>query len=147
MSAPRVIVESPYAGNVERNIRYARAACRWLLQLGKAPFAAHLIYGQCIDGSEGEREFAMQAGMSWRSACAKTTTLAFIDFGISAGMRAGMTHARSLGQEVEEISLCDVLGDETFAKAMREPALELVADAIEIEAIDIEDHEPQIGGA
>lgn len=40
----RVIVESPYAGDVIRNVEYARAAMRDCLQRGEAPFASHLLY-------------------------------------------------------------------------------------------------------
>lgn len=39
-----VIVESPYAGDVERNTAYARAAVRDCLMRGEAPFASHLLY-------------------------------------------------------------------------------------------------------
>ena len=41
-----VIVESPYAGDVERNERYARACIRDCLLRGEAPFASHLLYTQ-----------------------------------------------------------------------------------------------------
>ena len=37
-----VVVESPYAGDVETNVRYARAAIRDCLMRGEAPFASHL---------------------------------------------------------------------------------------------------------
>ena len=40
----RVIVESPYAGDVERNIAYVRAAMRDCLMRGEAPLASHLLY-------------------------------------------------------------------------------------------------------
>ena len=43
----RVIVESPYAGNVEGNIEYARACVRDSLARGEAPIASHLLYTQC----------------------------------------------------------------------------------------------------
>ena len=40
----RVILESPYAGNVEENVAYARAAVRDSLLRGEAPIASHLLY-------------------------------------------------------------------------------------------------------
>ena len=42
----RVILESPYAGNVELNERYARACMADCLRRGEAPYASHLLYTQ-----------------------------------------------------------------------------------------------------
>ncbi len=42
----RVILESPYAGDIERNIAYARAAVNDSLIHGEAPIASHLLYTQ-----------------------------------------------------------------------------------------------------
>src|SRR5690606_21487830 len=39
----RVIVESPYAGDVETHVAYARAALRDCLSRGEAPIASHLL--------------------------------------------------------------------------------------------------------
>ena len=55
----RVIIESPYAGDVERNVRYARAAMADCLKRGEAPFASHLLYtqeGVLDDDIPGERQ-------------------------------------------------------------------------------------------
>ena len=37
-----VILESPYAGDVEANVEYARACVRDSLSRGEAPIASHL---------------------------------------------------------------------------------------------------------
>lgn len=114
----RVIVESPYAGDILRNIAYARLACWWCLKNGMAPFASHLLYTQMLDDSiEGERELGMGAGMAWRHGA--QLTIAFIDFGISSGMKAGMSHARKHEQDVREITLRLEMGDGKFADAMQ----------------------------
>ena len=42
----RVILESPYAGDIERNVKYARMAVRDSLSRGEAPIASHLLYTQ-----------------------------------------------------------------------------------------------------
>jgi hypothetical protein len=42
----RVILGSPYAGDIERNISYARKCIRHSLSLGEAPIASHLLYTQ-----------------------------------------------------------------------------------------------------
>ena len=43
-----MIVESPYAGDMEANTEYARDACATLdsLMRGEAPIASHLLYTQ-----------------------------------------------------------------------------------------------------
>ena len=42
----RVILESPYAGDIEKNIEYARKCVRDSLLRGEAPIASHLLYTQ-----------------------------------------------------------------------------------------------------
>ena len=117
MSARRVIVESPYAGDVKRNVAYARLAMQWLLRQGMAPFASHLLYTQCLDDRDAaDRELGIAAGMSWRHGA--ELTVAFVDFGISGGMKAGMSHARKHGQEVREVMLRSEMGEGDFADAM-----------------------------
>lgn len=45
-----VILESPYAGNIEKNVAYARACVRDSLSRGEAPIASHLLYTQPASG-------------------------------------------------------------------------------------------------
>ncbi|MEK7211264.1 MAG: hypothetical protein AAB731_01390 [Patescibacteria group bacterium] len=40
----RVILESPFSGDVKRNIAYARACIRDCLRRGEAAIASHLLY-------------------------------------------------------------------------------------------------------
>ena len=41
-----VILESPYAGDVAANVKYARRCVRDSLSRGEAPIASHLLYTQ-----------------------------------------------------------------------------------------------------
>jgi hypothetical protein len=41
-----VIIESPYAGDVEPNVAYAKAAVLDCLSRGEAPYASHLFFTQ-----------------------------------------------------------------------------------------------------
>lgn len=41
-----VVLESPYAGDIERNTNYARDCMRDSILRGEAPIASHLIYTQ-----------------------------------------------------------------------------------------------------
>lgn len=98
----RVIVESPYAGDVERNLRYLRACLRDCLLRGEAPFASHGLYtqpGVLVDEIATEREWGIQAGFAWRAVA--ETTVAYVDLGITPGIQYGIDHACSMGQVVE----------------------------------------------
>jgi hypothetical protein len=41
-----VILESPFAGDIDLNVAYARACVAHRLSLGEAPIASHLLYTQ-----------------------------------------------------------------------------------------------------
>jgi hypothetical protein len=97
-----VIVESPYAGEVARNERYARACLADCLRRGEAPFASHLLYtqpGVLRDGVNPERVLGIRAGFAWgRMADA---TVVYTDLGLSPGMQAGIDDARDNWRPVE----------------------------------------------
>jgi hypothetical protein len=98
----RVILESPYAGNVIRNTRYARDAMRDSLKRGEAPIASHLLYTQpgiLRDDEPGEREKGITAGLSWGAAA--EATVVYTDFGISPGMTRGIEDAWRAERPVE----------------------------------------------
>lgn len=64
----RVIVESPYAGEVAQNKGYARRAMRHSLMRGEAPIASHLLYtqrGVLDDSVPRERLQGIAAGLHW----------------------------------------------------------------------------------
>jgi hypothetical protein len=96
----RVILESPFAGNRERNRRYLNAAIRHcVLVCGETPYASHRMLTDALDdGLETEREAGIQAGFAWRPFAQKTVV--YIDLGISRGMALGIEHAKEIGQEV-----------------------------------------------
>ena len=101
-----VILESPYAGAVEGNVRYARAAVRDSLLRGEAPMASHLLYTQqgiLNDDVPSEREHGINAGLSWGSVADKTVI--YIDRGISRGMEYGIKKAISEGRPLDFRSL------------------------------------------
>jgi hypothetical protein len=96
----RVVIESPLAGDVERNTRYAQAAMRDSLARGEAPFASHLLYTQVLDDLDpAQREQGIQAGFAWHDAAEKS--VAYTDLGVSDGMKAGIESARAMGIPVE----------------------------------------------
>jgi len=97
-----VILESPYAGEVEKNVAYARACMRDCLYKGEAPYASHLLYtqeGVLDDLIPEERELGIEAGL----AIGKTfdATVVYTDRGISRGMKYGIERAEREGRPVE----------------------------------------------
>ena len=97
-----VIIESPFAGQIERNILYGRRCVSHSLHKGEAPIASHLLYtqhGVLNDNIPIERRLGMEAGWEWyRKAelCAVYT-----DYGVSNGMKQGIDIAKKLNIPVE----------------------------------------------
>ena len=101
-----VVVESPYAGDVDRNLRYLRAALRDCIERGEAPFASHAIYtqpGVLDDRVPAEREMGILAGWAW---LAKADAVAvYDDLGVSPSMERGIEAATHFGKPIERRSL------------------------------------------
>lgn len=101
-----VVVESPYAGDVERNVRYARLCLRDCLIKGEAPFASHLLYAQegvLKDEIPAERKLGMEAGFAWGFVA--DAVVVYTDLGVSEGMREGIVRAEFEGCPVERRTL------------------------------------------
>lgn len=93
-----VILESPYAGDVEENVAYARECVKDCLKRGEAPIASHLLYtqpGVLDDTVAEERKLGIAAGLAWLDAC--DYMVVYIDLGISGGMRAAIDKANLEG--------------------------------------------------
>jgi hypothetical protein len=92
-----VMLESPYAG---ADPRYVHACIRGCIARGEAPIASHVLYTQALDDTvPDERAVGIAAGFALRWLTARTVV--YTDLGISAGMLAGVEHARSIGHEIE----------------------------------------------
>ena len=97
MSDPRrlVVIESPYAGNSEANIAYARRAVRDSVLRGEAPIASHLLFTQpgiLDDEKPEERAMGIAAGHAWIEIA--DLVAVYVDRGISGGMREGIERAK-----------------------------------------------------
>jgi hypothetical protein len=106
-----VILESPYAGDIEANVTYARACVRDALSRGEAPIASHLLYTQpgiLRDEDPAERQWGIDAGLAWRRVA--EASVVYTDRGISAGMEYGIALARAAGKPVEFRSLAATPG-------------------------------------
>jgi hypothetical protein len=97
-----VIIESPYAGDVARNLEYLRAAMRDCLARGEAPYASHALYtqpGVLDDTVPAERTLGIEAGLAWGSLA--EATVVYEDLGVSPGMALGIERAALQGRPVE----------------------------------------------
>lgn len=94
----KVVIESPYAGDVKRNIDYARKCVKWCVSAGYAPIASHLLYTQngiLNDEIEHERDLGIRCGLAWLDVA--DFQIFFIDYGITNGMRKAMDYGKKIG--------------------------------------------------
>lgn len=96
----RVIIESPWAGDINLHMGYLRRCMRDSLMRGEAPFASHRLYTFCLDDNDPiEREIGIQAGFAWAERA--DLTAVYTDFDISDGMKEGIEHAIRCGRPIE----------------------------------------------
>lgn len=103
-----VIIESPYAGDIEANTEYARKAMHDSLQRGEAPLASHLLYPQpgiLREEVPEERAWGIAAGLEWRRVAEHHVF--YVDRGWSSGMYAAFEKLTSEGRSVESRSLVE----------------------------------------
>lgn len=104
----RVVIESPYAGDVELNLRYLRACMRDCLLRGESPFASHGLYtqpGVLDDGDPDERAIGIRAGFAWR--LFSTKTVVYTDLGITDGMRKGIDGSVDVVRDRDVVRMAD----------------------------------------
>jgi len=97
-----VVIESPYAGDVTNNVAYAKRCIIDSLHRGEAPFASHLFFtqeGLLDDTNPEERLLGMEAGLAWGKNA--EVVAAYVDLGISGGMRHGLQAASKAGIHIE----------------------------------------------
>lgn len=98
----RVIIESPYKGNIKENIAYAKKAMLHSLWLKEAPIASHLLYtqpGLLDDTVMRQRTLGIEAGLAWLQSC--DLMAVYIDLGLSSGMENAVNKASAAGVQVE----------------------------------------------
>lgn len=91
----RVVVESPYRGEVARNVAYARRCVRDCLHRGESPIASHLLLTQpgiLNDEIPNDRWLGIEAGLAWVQVA--DLMAVYTDFGISETIENAMSLAR-----------------------------------------------------
>ena len=103
-----VYICSPYAGDVENNIRFARAACRYAVNQGCAPVTVHLLYPQILDDSiPSQRENGIRMGLRVLASCEE---LWICGECVSHGMSREIAEAKRLGIPILNISTEQIQG-------------------------------------
>lgn len=103
-----VYICSPFAGDIENNLRFARAACRYAADQGCAPLAVHLLYPQILDDTVPvEREAGIQMGLRVLTSCDE---LWICGERISHGMSCEIAEAERLGIPIRNISTEQIKG-------------------------------------
>lgn len=93
----KVILESPYAGDIKKNIKYARLCVKDSLLRGESPIASHLLYTQkgiLNDDIKQERQLGILAGLEWLKVA--DMHVFYCDLGISKGMQFAMDNSNLL---------------------------------------------------
>ncbi|MFI3255258.1 MAG: DUF4406 domain-containing protein [Eubacteriales bacterium] len=97
-----IYVASPYAGDVEKNVTFAKDACEFTRQQGHAFFAPHLFYTQLLDDSVPEqREQGLKMGIT---ALDRSDELWVFGRTISTGMKKEIEYAQKKGIPICHIS-------------------------------------------
>lgn len=143
-----VILESPYAGDVEKNLEYGRAALRDSLLRGEAPIASHLLYtqpGVLDDLLPQERQHGIDAGLAWRKVATKSVV--YEDLGISKGMQYGIEAAKAASKSVEFRKILTKpeakMTEPTTGHRPQKPTIEFAQlEALDIRMCRIESVEP-----
>lgn len=97
-----VIVETPFMGDVPKNVMYARACCRdCIVNHNEAPFLSHIIYTQrgiLNDNNPPERNLGIEVGLYFGQFM--KASVVYTNLGISGGMQRGMERAEKEGREI-----------------------------------------------
>jgi len=103
-----VYICSPYAGNTENNVRFARAACLYAAEHGCAPVAVHLLYPQILDDAiPAQRDIGIRMGLRVLASCDE---LWICGTRISHGMSCEIAEAEWLGISVRRLSTEQIQG-------------------------------------
>jgi hypothetical protein len=97
----RVIVESPFKGDRERNKHYLERCLRDCIFRGESPYASHKMLTDCLDDDDpAERQAGIEAGFAWKRVA--DLTAFYVDLGWSHGMQLARDYCEKNGLPYEE---------------------------------------------
>lgn len=98
---PLVVVESPYAGDVDKNTAFAQNVCRWCVEEGYNPYASHLFFTQFLDDNDpDERATGIACGLEWGKNADRVVVALRPGEDMSRGMARGVDAHVERGAEV-----------------------------------------------
>lgn len=103
----RVVIESPYAGESENQIKvneiYGEFCMRdCIVNYNETPYASHLLYTRKYvlkDKDPVQRKLGIEAGFFWRDV--STKTVFYVDLGMTPGMNLGIDDCEKKGNKYE----------------------------------------------
>ncbi len=106
-----VVLESPFRGDADANIVFARACVKDCLSRNEAPIASHLLFTQrgiLDDGKISDRTLGISAGHAWINRA--DAVVVYTDRGISEGMQGGINSATlwKIPVEYRKLNECEV---------------------------------------
>lgn len=105
-----IYVASPYAGDMERNVEYAKQACRTVMECGHAFIAPHLLYPAVLnDAVSEERQAGIEMGLTLLHRCDEVWAFGPV---VSSGMQAEIEEAERLRIPVRRMEVTEELAPE-----------------------------------
>jgi len=121
----RVVVESPYKGNIKLNEIFGEFCLHeCLVVYNESPFASHLLYTRRYvlrDHVPADRKLGINAGFEWRDV--SDYTVFYVDLGMTEGMQLGIDDCEEKGRGYSIRRMLDETWEE-FLKACEENGLE-----------------------
>ena len=111
-----VYIASTYAGDIQSNVEFAKAACRFAASQGVTPLAVHLLYPQILDDRiPDERTAGIQMGLRVLRACDELWVCGDL---ISHGMQAELDAAEEWGIPIKQLRAEELLDWEAPDRSM-----------------------------
>lgn len=88
------ILETPYAGDIEGNMKYTQMCAHDMILRKESPYASHMILTQpnvLDDNIPEERLAGIEAGFAWKH-MQDVKTVFYTDRGISSGMEKALKY-------------------------------------------------------
>ena len=107
MQPKRVIILSPYKGDIEGNLKYLRQCMADSAKRGEAPYASHAMYPFFLNDmlpEERAKGFEMEA--AWLAVAEMIAV--YWDLGVSSGMQ-NTIHRNSINQSVLPVEYRNIL--------------------------------------
>jgi len=123
--ATSVTIESPYAGEIDRNNAYLDMCILDCIHRGETPYASHRMLTSALDDDKKEeRELGIKAGLAMSRIMDKRVF--YTDLGFSSGMEKARAHYEIEGLSFEERSLGPFKIGEMYRELRSRPRLGII---------------------